>query len=92
MRHALRVYSTGQYIATKQRFDQVNWGPSMGKVVKLLKKQGHKTWNLILTQVTCAAVTKPIGFHSLPFSFLANTVSRNRTFVHHMGLPLADWP
>ena len=50
------MYSTGQYVATKQRFDQVNWGPSTGKVVKLLKKQGHKTWNLILTQVARATV------------------------------------
>ena len=32
---------------------------------------------------------KSVGFHSLPFSFLANTVSRNRAFVHHMGFPLA---
>ena len=34
----------------------MNWGPSTGKVVKLLKKQGHETWNLILTQVARAAV------------------------------------
>ena len=36
------------------------------------------------------SVMKPIGFHSLPFSFLADTVSRNRTFVHHVGLPLVE--
>ena len=35
-------------------------------------------------------ITKPIGFRSLPFSFLAGTVSRNRTFTHHMVLPLAE--
>ena len=37
-----------------------------------------------------AQVTKPVGFRSLPFSFLADTVSRNRTFGHHVGLPLAE--
>ena len=35
-------------------------------------------------------ITKPVGFRSLPFSFLADTVSRNRTFAHHVGLPLAE--
>ena len=35
-------------------------------------------------------VTKPVGFRSLPFSFLADRDSRNRTFAHHVGLPLAD--
>ena len=37
------------------------------------------------------AITKPIGFfRSLLFSFLADTVSRNRTFARHVGLPLAE--
>jgi len=49
------MYSTGEYVATKQRFDQVNWARSTGKVVKLLEKQDHKTWNLILTLVGRAA-------------------------------------
>ena len=35
-------------------------------------------------------VTKPVGFRSLPFSFLADRDSRNRTFAHHVGLPLAE--
>ena len=35
-------------------------------------------------------ITKPVGFRSLPFSFLADTVSRNRTFAHHVGFPLAE--
>jgi len=50
------MYSTGEYVATKQRFDQVNWNRSTGKVVKLLGKQDYKTWNLIFTQVARAAV------------------------------------
>ena len=35
-------------------------------------------------------IMKPVGFCSLPFSFLADMVSRNRTFGRHMGLPLAE--
>ena len=46
------MYSSGEYTATKQKFDQVNWGRSMGKMAKLLKKQDHKTWNLIFAQVS----------------------------------------
>ena len=45
------MYSTGEYVATKKRFDQVNWGRSTRKMVKLLEKQDYKTWNLIFTQV-----------------------------------------
>ena len=56
MRRALRTYSTGEYIATRQRFDQVNSGQTTAKMVKLLKKQDHETWNLVLTQVARAAV------------------------------------
>lgn len=55
MRLALRTYSTGEYVATKQRFDQVGSGQTTGKMVKLLKKQDHETWNLIFTQVARAA-------------------------------------
>ena len=35
-------------------------------------------------------ITKPVGFRSLPFSFLADTDSRNRTFVRHVDLSLAE--
>jgi len=52
VQQALRMYSSGEYTATKQKFDQVNWGRSMGKMAKLLKKQDHKTWNLIFAQVS----------------------------------------
>ena len=44
------------------------------------------------TDFLLGLITKPVGFRfrSLPFSFLADTVSRNRTFAHHVGLPLAE--
>ena len=45
------MYSSGEYISTKQKFDQVNWGWSTAKMVKLLKKQEYETWNLIFAQV-----------------------------------------
>lgn len=50
----MEPYATGEYVTTKGISDQVGWGKSTWKILKLLKKQECEMWDLIFIQVVCA--------------------------------------
>ena len=51
VQRALCTYSTGEYVATKEKFEDIKYGKTTRKIISLLQTQDHQTWNLISTQL-----------------------------------------
>jgi len=51
VQRALRTYSTGAYVTTKDKFEEAKHGNTTRKLISLLRIQDHRTWNSIFTEV-----------------------------------------
>ena len=51
VQRALRTYSTGEYVATKEKFKDIKYGKTTRKIIGLLQTQDYQTWNLVFTQL-----------------------------------------